>query len=68
MTNEEARKLCDIIQWADGGCGHCVTELMNDVEKTWPELDWRGIFNDVAGLAAERWAVKHPVSADGTQG
>jgi hypothetical protein len=46
MTYEEAVKLCSHIRWADGGCSHCVTNLMNSISKDWPEIDWRKAFSE----------------------
>lgn len=45
MTKDEAVKLCSIIQYADGGCSHCVSSLMEAISNSFPGIDWREAFN-----------------------
>lgn len=46
MTYEDAVKLCSVASYADDGCSHCVTNLMNSIESTWPDVDWVGAFDE----------------------
>jgi len=48
MTYEEAVKLCGIIGFADGGCGHCVSDLMNSVQEEWPDIPWRKAYAEAS--------------------
>lgn len=40
MTLEEAQKISDIIGTADGGCSHCVSNILPLLRKTFPEFEW----------------------------
>jgi hypothetical protein len=55
MTYEDAVKLCAIIEWADGGCSHCVTGLMNSLVIEWPAIDWRAAFKAGATHGGGDW-------------
>ena len=38
MTKEEAKKIIAIMKTADGGCGYCVSELLERFVKEFPEF------------------------------
>lgn len=49
MTMEEARRVASVLALADGGCSHCVSDLVARMQTLFPEFDWKGI---VAGYDA----------------
>lgn len=55
MTYELAVKLCSIVCWADGGCSHCVSGLMNSLQSEWPDIDWRKAFAEGADADGGSW-------------
>jgi tryptophanyl-tRNA synthetase len=38
MTKNEIEQIAEIMMTADGGCGHCVSELLEQLEETFPEF------------------------------
>lgn len=40
MTNEEAIKVVTVLTYADGGCPSCVSNLIEIVQKVFPEFAW----------------------------
>ena len=48
MTEADAIELVKIIQWADGGCSHCTSSLMNSVAQSWPQIEWRKLYTEHA--------------------
>lgn len=44
MTQDEAVKVCGIIEYADGGCISCVTNMFESFRTAFPELDWEAAF------------------------
>jgi len=41
MTHEDALRVASVIVQADGGCSHCVRQLVAECRKRWPEFDWQ---------------------------
>lgn len=40
MTQEEFKKVAEIVSNADGGCSVCAMSLAADLQKEFPEFDW----------------------------
>lgn len=40
MTLDEAKKIGEIIQQADGGCSYCIDELRKLCQKAFPQFSW----------------------------
>jgi len=41
MTLDEAKKIAWIVGHADGGCAHCVSDLVALLDKAFPEFVWK---------------------------
>lgn len=41
MTLDEAKKVKKVLKAADGGCPYCVRELVEKMQKKFPEFDWK---------------------------
>lgn len=42
MTLDEAKKIAEqIVGYADSGCNHCVTDLVERLNAVFPEFIWR---------------------------
>lgn len=44
MTQDEAIKICGIIEYADSGCISCVTHMLESFMSAFPDLDWKAAF------------------------
>lgn len=40
MTLEDANKIGKVVSRADGGCSHCVEELVGYLNRDFPEFTW----------------------------
>lgn len=47
MTNDEAKKVAEIVAMADGGCSTCARSLMRHVVKAFPDVDWATAAKDI---------------------
>ena len=46
MTRAEALKVWRVVRNCDGGCPTCVGDIVDDLEKEFPGLPWRGWFKE----------------------
>lgn len=58
MTYEEAKILCRIVSTADNECAYCVSSLMEQIVKEWPEIEWRKAFDEGTGDSGGEWIVR----------
>jgi len=40
MTIDEARRVARAVAHADGGCGHCIGDLLERLESAFPGFSW----------------------------
>lgn len=53
VTEEEAKKIADTIQWADGGCYVCVGSLCDSLESDFPQFNWHKLVAEANGYWTE---------------
>lgn len=46
MTNEEAKKVAEVLYTADGGCRNCAGMLVKNMQTTFPEFIWKDLLTD----------------------
>ena len=51
VTHDEAVKIAEVIIQVDGGCPHCITELVDCMKVKFPDFDWETLTEQ----ADERW-------------
>lgn len=45
MRAEEARKIAFVLATADGGCPNCAGDLADEMQRAFPEFNWRSLVN-----------------------
>jgi hypothetical protein len=40
VSEQEAIEVARIVSMADGGCPSCVSDLIKELQKSFPEVDW----------------------------
>lgn len=51
MTPEEAEAVLRAAQRADGGCWHCFDNIVEDLEKRLPDVDWDTLYTKLVDEA-----------------
>ena len=58
MTYDEAVKVADVVQWADGGCVDCAAKLAQHLVEKFPEVDWVAAFRESLAANKRNWTPK----------
>lgn len=41
LTKSQIEAIAEVASRVDGGCVHCAAHTVRDLERHWPDVDWR---------------------------